>query len=426
MSDQVEPHAVRVARLLASSPEAVFEDMRRAAEGRRSLLSTALDEELETALGQRHEPLIDLALAQFGTSRAVVAPLLAVGLSKPSGPSDAAHRRGLRVACYANTQLDSFLSHGLLHELAAPQTKARILASGALDEMAVLLRNPAVGDEALADLYRKAGPFQKLSDERWRRLVELAADNPRIVAPGDEEHGPDWGFWDIHKALFELVVSAPVTDEWCRVLHRTLVRVHPPTVAIKVPINPTLQKWEAFEAKDYKGDPAEGEFTDLPLAEEFRCIVAAVYGTRLVDSAYERAGTPNSATLPERCAYYAGASLTKKEVAQFSARDGAAFGLAFSFNESAMCSRESREAFEEHANNPLPLYRSRMEVIARRWKYLRTVIARWDEDEDEADDPVGASLRRIDQGMTAVAREVRRLWWLLVAGLAVLAWIVRR
>ncbi|WP_133255215.1 hypothetical protein [Phenylobacterium kunshanense] len=82
MSDQVEPHAVRVARLLASSPEAVFEDMRRAAEGRRSLLSTALDEELETALGQRREPLIDLALAQFGTSRAVVAPLLATGLSQ--------------------------------------------------------------------------------------------------------------------------------------------------------------------------------------------------------------------------------------------------------------------------------------------------------------------------------------------------------
>jgi hypothetical protein len=423
-----EPESVRVARLLASSPEAVFEDLRTAAEVPRYRLTTELDEELETALSLRHEHLIDLALAQFGRSRAVVAPLLTEGLGKPSSPSDAARRCGLRVACYANTQLDSFLglSDGLLHKLVPERTKARVLANADLGEMGVLLRNPAVGDTALADLYRKSGPFEKLSEERWCRLVQCAADNPRIVAAGDEEHGPDWGFWEIHKALFELVTTAPVTDNWCRALHWTLARVHPPGVEITAPINETLNRWADFEAKDYKGEVAGGIYTDLPLAEEFRCIVAAVYGTRLVDSNYERAGTPGSKTLAERCAYYGGASLTEKEVAKFATRDGAAFALAFTFNGSAMCSSKSREAFEKHVTFWPDTYRARLEVLARKWKYLRTVIARWDNDDDETEDPVSASFARVEKDIAALAKEVRRQGWLLGAGFILLCLLLGR
>jgi hypothetical protein len=421
-----EPESVRFARLLASAPEAVFDDMRRHAEARSRFSLSGGDEELELALAQRQEHLIDLALAQFGTSKAVVAPLLAEGLATASSSSDAVRRRGLRVACYANEHLALFRSQGLLNELATESTKARILAKADTGELAVLLRNPRVGDDALADLYRKAGPFEKLTDERWCQLVELAADNPRIVADEDNEHGPDWGFWQIHKALFELVTTAPVTDIWCRALHRTLARVHPPGVEIKFPINETLEKWSTFEAKGYDGQPAAGMYTDLPFAEEFRCIVAAVYGTRSVDSGYERAGAPNSKTLPERCAYYGGAPLTKKEVARFAARDGAAFGLAFSFNELAMNSEESREAFEKHMTFWPSTYRSRLEVLARKWTYLRTVIARWDDGGDEAEDSVSASVARLEKDVAAIAKEVRHQWWLTLVGFVLLSWLIGR
>jgi hypothetical protein len=425
MSDQQEPHAVRLARLMASSPEVVFADLRTAAEARRSLLHMP-DEELETALAQRLDPLIDLGLAQFGRSKSVVARLLATGLAKPSSPSDAARKRGLRVACYGNTGLDYFGSHDLLADLVSARTKASIVANGAEDELAVLLRNPAVGDKALANLYRKEGPFQKLSDERWRDLVDLAAHNTRIVAAGDEKHGPDWGFWEIHKALFEMVTSAPVTENWCRVLHRTLVRVNPPSVVIKTPITATLKNWEDFEVKDHEGKIEEGWYSGLSLAEEFRCIVAALYGTRYVDSSYERAGTPQSATLPERCAYYAGASLTKKEVKKFLARDGAAFLLAFSFNEVAMCTPDLREALGVHGEQPSWLYRSRMEIYARERPYLRAIIARWDTEGDETKDPIGASIDRVQAGVTALSKEIRRLWWLFVGGLLLISWLIQR
>lgn len=426
MPYEAEPKGVRTARLLASSPQAVFEDLRSYAETRGRLSLFGDDNELELALAQRSEPLIDLALAQFGTSKAVLAPLLEEGLATASSPHDVLRRRGLRVACYANRHLDPFRSHGLLNELVPEHTKVRILTNGDLDEMAVLLRNPAVGDDALADLYRKTGPFAELTDERWCRLVELAADNPRIVADEDDEHGPDWGFRDIQKALFELVTTAPVTDKWCRVLHRTLARIHPPAVAISVPINETLEKWAAFEATDYRGSPVEGIYTGLPFAEEFRCIVAALYGTRFVDSGYERAGSPKSASLPERCAYYGGASLTRDEVARFAARDGEAFGLAFSFNQSAMKTRESREAFEKHVSNWPSTYRSRLEVLARKLKYLRTVLARWDDGEDEAEDSVSASVARLEKDIGALAKEVRNQRWLLVVGFALLALLLGR
>jgi hypothetical protein len=416
--------SVRFARLLASSPEAVFDDMRRNAEARSRFSFSGSDDELELALAQRQEHLIDLALAQFGTSKTVVAPLLAEGLATASNPSDAIRRRGLRVACYANEHLGLFRSHGLLNELATEGIKARILAKADIGELAVLLRNPSVGDDALVDLYRKAGPFEKLTDDRWCQLVELAADNPRIVASEDNEYGPDWGFWGIHKALFRLVTTAPVSDNWCRALHRTLARVHPPSVAIEVPINATLEKWAGFEAKDYKGEAEDGIYTDLPLAEEFRCIVAAVYGTRLVGSEYERAGTPNSVALYERCAFYGSAPLTKKLVAEYLARDGSAFGLAFSFNESAMLTKAAREAFEDQSFRWPNTYRTRMTVLARKWKYLRTAIARWDNDDDEPAVSVNASFARVEKDIAALAKEIRRQGWLLGAGFILICLLV--
>lgn len=421
-----EPEGVRFARLLASAPDAVFDDMRRSAETLGRLSLSRGDEKLEFALVQRQEHLIDLALAQFGTSKAVVSPLLEEGLATASSPGDSLRRRGLRVACYANEHLDFIRSHGLLDKLATEETKARILADGDLDEVAVLLRNPFVGDVALADLYRKSGPFEKLTDERWCQLVELAADNPRIVADEDDEYGPDWGFWEIHKALSKLVTTAPVSENWCRALHRTLARAWPPSVAIETPINATLEKWAGFEARDYRGETEEGVYTDLPLAEEFRCIVAAVYGSRLVGSGYERAGTPNSTTIYERCAFYGSAPLTKKLVAEYFAKDGTAFGLAFSFNESAMSDNAAREAFEENSFRWPDTYRRRMAGLARKRKYLRTVIARWDNDDDETKDSVSASFARIEKDIAALTKEIRRQGWLLGVGFILLCLLVGR
>jgi len=417
-----------MARLLVASPEAVLAELSRpAADERRRRWGTLLGEELEEALAKRQEPLIDLALAQFAASRAVVARLLGIGLRAPDSQFDAVQRRGLRVACYANERLDPFMTHGLLHELAPEVVIAEIVASAPLAELAVLLRNPVVGDKALVDLYRKSGPFEGLDDDRWRRLVELAALNPRIVVGDDDEQGPDFGFWDIHKALFGLVCTAPATEDWCYALQGTLARIHPPAVAIAEPINATIGRWRDLKIVRRKGEPQEGIYTNLPLAEEFVCILAAVYGTRFVESRYEHAGTPASKSVAERCAYYGGAKLTKKDVERFSERDGAAFDLAVVFNDRAILDREVRAALEDRARYPTTLFRERVAVIARRWKFLREVIARWETDDDEAPlDPGLVLIERLEQRVTGLAKQVRTLGYLLVAAVVMIALLVRR
>jgi uncharacterized protein YjeT (DUF2065 family) len=428
MTGNADPHAVRLARLLASAPETVLEDLRRSAAGRRSRLSTHLDEELEAALAARHEPLIDLALAQYGSSSKVVAALFTESLKKGAAEADEQRRRGLRVACYANEQLDLFLSEGLLSNLAAtPTVAAKIVSTAPLDEMSVLLRNPAVGDKTLSSLYAGTRPFQGLEEDRWARLVELAADNPRIVTDEDDQHGPDWGFWDIHKALFQLVRTAPLTDRWCRALHRTVANIHPPSVAITEDIGPTLERWD-LDLKRYDGDVLEGDYTGLPFAEEFRCMLAAVYGTRFVDSRYVHSGSASSPTLGERCAYYGGAKLTKKEVERFAAADGAAFGLAVAFNERAILENETRAAIEEHADLPIELYRSRVAVIAQKWRYLRQVVARWHVEDDDGLDQLGsdAAIRRLEQQVTALSTQVRNAGYVIIAVAVLIVFFLRR
>lgn len=421
-----EPHAVRMARLRVSAPEVVFENLKAAAEAERSRLSTVLDEELEAALARRNEPLIDLGLARYATASKVVTPLLAAGLAKPSSEEDSIHRRGLRVSCYANRQLGSFLSEGLLSELASPQQAVRIVEKGDLSELAVLLRNPAVGDKTLADLFRGTGPFAGLPEDRWCKLVQLAADNPRIVAPGDEEHGPDWGFWEIHKGLFQLVRTAPATERWCFALHYMLAHARPPSVVIDEPIDATLKRWSHLEIKDRNGEPTEGFYSELPMSEEFLCLIASAYGTRFVDSQYEFAGTPRSPTVAERCAYYAGAKLTKKDAAAFLARDSAAFSLAFMFNDSAILNAETRAFFEERGNYDRQLYKFRVGVLAREWPFLQRLIPSWEMEEDAQSNPLMFTLVRLEGEIAELKKQFRVAAYSLILGFSILAYLARR
>src|SRR6185312_2346214 len=315
-----EPTAVRIARLMASAPEAVFEEWK--ADHRDWYRADT--EELEAALTHRSHPLIDLALARYGRSQAVVAGLLEAGLEKPTDERDAMQLRGLRMSCFANERFD-FGSQGLMQRVVSPEQAASIIATSDFSELVVLLRNPNVGDDTLAELFLGTGPFEGLEEERWLTMVQIAADNPRLMAPNDETHGPDFGYWNIHKALFQLVKKAPVTERWCFALLAALVRAHPPSVVIDEPIAGPLERWSGFEARDRKGEIDEGLYTDLTRGEEFRCLIASLYGTRWIDGKKVHAGSPLSPTLAERCAYYAGATLSKKDVETFAKKDGSGF-----------------------------------------------------------------------------------------------------
>jgi hypothetical protein len=84
-------------RLYASSPEAVFEELKK--QGRRSKMDllTATDEKLEVILLERNELLINLGLACYCSNRDVYKALYKHSFAQARDDADARYKHSLRV-----------------------------------------------------------------------------------------------------------------------------------------------------------------------------------------------------------------------------------------------------------------------------------------------------------------------------------------
>lgn len=105
--DLKEPQVLTQARLMAGTPEFVFEQLKFYGENVEGWSGGKGD--LEKLLLTRQDKLIDLALAQFATDKAVISDLYKKASAKPEvwEKTDFYHR-GLRTACLSNRHLDFF------------------------------------------------------------------------------------------------------------------------------------------------------------------------------------------------------------------------------------------------------------------------------------------------------------------------------
>ena len=290
-----------------------------------------------------------------------------------------------------------------------------------------MIRNPSVGDEILIGLFRREGPFEKIPEERWRTLVGLSGDNRRLWRDRDDDYGPDMGFWSIQRAIRHLLMIAPVSPKWCRAIAPLLSRVHPPSVVNDEPIGPVLDRWSSLDIRDSKGEEDEGWYSRLSMADEFRCLIAAAYGTGFKDGKRVHAGAPSSATLPERCAYYAGASLKPQHIKEFSKRDKAGFGLAFMFNEVGLIEKDTRAAFEEHASYDQQLYRARLQALAESRPFLAAVVARIDaEHSPPGATPGTLNLSALQTQIAALQKQQKRAGYVFFLALILIIYLLCR
>ena len=74
-------------------------------------------------------------------------------------------------------------------------------------------------------------------------------------------------------------------------------------------------------------------FTNLSDEDEFRCLVAAMYGSNYFGGKQVLLGSPNSPDVVLRCAYYGQASLTQKQMKNGYRRDGMIYLLAVLCND---------------------------------------------------------------------------------------------
>src|SRR5262249_38804456 len=142
------------ARLSVASPEEVLRELKLIAQKPRFVR----DEATETLLVERNEPLINLGLACYGTSKEVFTALYKHGLEKPADATDERYKRGLRIGCLSNQSVPAaHLVFDFPRDLIGPEEIRRVLAAAEDAEAEALICNPSVSDRLLEELYTCTG-----------------------------------------------------------------------------------------------------------------------------------------------------------------------------------------------------------------------------------------------------------------------------
>jgi hypothetical protein len=357
---------IKPARLYLLPPEAVFEELKKQAQRLRSEWYAYDDKEIEPTLFERNEPLINLGLACFGANREVFKALYEHSLTQRENDPDAIYKHGLHIGCLSNQVVAKV--HFLLRfpkELIGPEEMQDIIARGGDRETTALLRNPTLSDDLLEALYLRSGPFSSLPEERWGRLIIISAKNERLRTEEESEDSPDMGHYRIQKAIFRLLEIAPVTPDWLRVLHSFLSDLDFRQVASPENLNGVLSRWAAMPGKTKDGELFEGYHTNIGLKEEFRCLIAALYGRGFSNNKTILFGSANAPDVALRCAFYGKGVLTKKDMEAGYKRDNDVYLLGAIFNERIYRYLDLRNLLEDQIafSNLQPIYQKNLKLM---------------------------------------------------------------
>jgi hypothetical protein len=324
--DDEQERLTQEARLSVASPEEVLRELKLKAHRPRFARDEAT---IEALLVERNEPLINLGLACYGTSTEVFTALYKHGLEKPTDRADEHYKRGLRIGCLSNRYVTKF-TFDFPSRLIGPEEIQRIIATGEDAEAEALICNPSVSEELLEELYTHTGAFAGLAEERWRTLIYFSRKNERLVTEEEYVDMPDTGYYGIHRAIFRLLEIAPVEMHWLHVLYALLDALDFQHVAHPEKIESVLARWSQL-GSGHKGE--EGFCTSLSLKDEFRCLIAALYGRTYSNNRLAVQGSPSAADVTMRCAYYGNALLSAKEMNAAFARDADVYVFATMYND---------------------------------------------------------------------------------------------
>jgi hypothetical protein len=359
--DLREPECLTQARLMVAAPEFVYGQLKFYSE---NVGMWAGKEELEKLLLKRNDKLINLALAQFATHKEIVQQLYDRACA-PSHGDDEAYNLGLRVASLSNRHFDFFNWPNF--DLNA------LMARGFTAEAAALLTNPSIPSSVLEALFKKADCFVQVDEKTWLWMVQVSAKNERINIDESNIHGPDMNLWDIHKAIFAFLETAPVTSHSAHATLGLLSALDPHHTRRPDEIAGVLERWGTAELKNYKGEDEDGWSTHLPLREELRCLIASLYSRRstTANSGPRVFGSADDKDIARRCAFYAGTELSEKDIEKGFDKDKDVFVFAVLKNCYVLLNRKKRALIEEKLPGDFRHeYRRRCEDIHKNNKYF--------------------------------------------------------
>lgn len=341
---EIELNSLQVARFSKLPPQTAVEALKERNERRKA--QDPYDcafAEVEQALLARRDPLVDLGLAQHGLTREVLIDLYQRSLQ---GTDDAAQDLGIRVAILSNQLAPSRFFED--NPAMSAEELLRLATEGTDDEIKALLTNPMTRTY-VGSLYRRKAPFDDLADDRFHALVRASVNNARLYFSDDTPDGPDLNHMDIHSGIYEMLATVPTTLHWLWTLDYLLFNYLPASTYGKKDVLAVIERWRSVERKKFNSEEDEtGHYTDLKIAEEFCCRLAAVFGVYYENRQSKCIGTKDSPDIVLRCAYYGNdTKMTPAEMKVAFDKDGEVFTFAALHNSHFYWNKACRATLEQ-------------------------------------------------------------------------------
>lgn len=199
------------ARLVASPAETVAKYLEdRGAQVEKQPFSDTADEQFEQALLERHDPLIDLALARWcchlPTGRALLA----------ANAGDSTHALAIRLSLLSNvTAGASFMSNGPTAFFG--NSPMDWLPSATDEELTVFFKNPSLNNEFFEAFFNGGPSWTCLSEPQRLTALRAVTGNPRMSTPYDQAFADGYAEY-LHNKVFEaawnMASTAPNTRAW--------------------------------------------------------------------------------------------------------------------------------------------------------------------------------------------------------------------
>jgi hypothetical protein len=239
---------------------------------------------LEYILLRRRDTLIDLSLAEFGRSSTVLLRVFSRS------------NKSTRVTICSNASL--FLGESLTHKTDHIDLFWQLIAEGSPSELCAICENPNLSSgmyQAIMECWvgneSSSNKITQISNERFLKIVEALASNPRIQISRDnsrEKYFLD-GYADYqYNALFDecwkLALTAPLRQDWAEALtnlYTKLVIEYRPFDESKL--------WEVLERWTIDGEVRYSSYAELRGLLALRCLPPSLESLNHTDSAVRRA-----------------------------------------------------------------------------------------------------------------------------------------
>ena len=340
--DRFSGAIVKEYELMASSPREVYDFYRDRKEKSDEYRHDGLvDEETDTSLWSRNEPLINLAIAKYGSNKDIAKKIL-------NGDNEA-----LKLALLKNWSGVRIFSKFPVSLFENDAEMAAYMNSCSKSELGAIFQNPLISDSFIRDFFEGKKVWNDLSEDRQLIAVHSFAENPRASTARDDKYMDgyaEYSYDSVFSAAWELCAKVPTNQEWATALfvltNKLLAKGFPfkddeimAVIARWYPCDKDVEE-SKYDSEDHYKESGGYLSTWQHLRQNL---------TKLIAGSSKHGNLAENPDIAIRCGYYRyGRFYIDKMKAAFE-KDGAAAWQAMCSNASLWSNKEKRQVLHDIA-----------------------------------------------------------------------------